>query len=121
MLKKIATYLFVLFIAGPSLINAAALIDYGVRYQKYVEELCENKDVPELACNGKCHLSKLQQKQDPVQPEVQLNHFDIEMIASSTMGLAVQALPQKQNLGGVYPNQFLSTGILAIDVPPPRG
>ncbi|TXD50841.1 MULTISPECIES: hypothetical protein [unclassified Polaribacter] len=25
----------------------------------FVEALCENKDKPELACNGKCHLKKV--------------------------------------------------------------
>lgn len=25
----------------------------------FIEELCENKDQPELQCNGKCHLKKV--------------------------------------------------------------
>ena len=25
----------------------------------FIEQLCENKDKPELACNGKCHLKKI--------------------------------------------------------------
>lgn len=25
----------------------------------FIEELCENKDTPELQCNGKCHLKKV--------------------------------------------------------------
>lgn len=25
----------------------------------FIEKLCENKDKPELACNGKCHLKKV--------------------------------------------------------------
>ena len=25
----------------------------------FIENLCKNKDKPELACNGKCHLKKV--------------------------------------------------------------
>ena len=27
----------------------------------FIERLCENKDVPEMACNGQCHLKKVVQ------------------------------------------------------------
>ena len=27
----------------------------------FIERLCENKDKPELQCNGKCHLKKVTQ------------------------------------------------------------
>lgn len=33
----------------------------------FIEVLCENKDQPELACNGQCHLKKVAQSQDPQQ------------------------------------------------------
>jgi len=28
----------------------------------FIEKLCENKDKPELQCNGKCHLKKVVEK-----------------------------------------------------------
>lgn len=34
------------------------IVDYMVNYDYIVNTLCENKDKPELECNGKCHLSK---------------------------------------------------------------
>lgn len=34
------------------------LINYAVNYDYIVENLCENKDKPELMCNGKCYVSK---------------------------------------------------------------
>lgn len=34
------------------------VVDYLVNYDYIVETLCENKDRPEMNCNGKCHLSK---------------------------------------------------------------
>lgn len=34
------------------------VLDYMANYDYIVNTLCENKDRPELECNGKCHLSK---------------------------------------------------------------
>ncbi len=34
------------------------VVDYIVNYDYIVNTLCENKDKPEMQCNGKCHLSK---------------------------------------------------------------
>jgi hypothetical protein len=32
--------------------------------QDFFAEICENKDKPEMKCNGKCHLKKQIKKQD---------------------------------------------------------
>jgi hypothetical protein len=37
---------------------AVPVIDYIVNYKYISEELCINKDKPEMHCNGKCHLKK---------------------------------------------------------------
>lgn len=34
------------------------IIEYGVNYDYIVTVLCENKDTPELGCDGKCYLEK---------------------------------------------------------------
>ena len=34
------------------------LLEYMVNYDYIAKELCENKNKPELKCNGKCHLKK---------------------------------------------------------------
>jgi hypothetical protein len=34
------------------------ILDYVLNYHYISTELCENKDAPELGCNGKCHLKK---------------------------------------------------------------
>jgi hypothetical protein len=36
-------------------------IYYNIDPIGFVEALCENKDKPELECNGKCHLKKVTQ------------------------------------------------------------
>lgn len=34
------------------------IIEYSIQYDYIVTVLCENKDQPELECNGSCYLSK---------------------------------------------------------------
>ena len=34
------------------------VLSYVVNYEYISKELCENKEKPELKCNGKCHLKK---------------------------------------------------------------
>lgn len=41
------------------------MADYAIRYQEYVEELCENKEKPALACKGTCQIAKLLKKEAP--------------------------------------------------------
>lgn len=37
---------------------AFPFLDYVLNYHYIATELCENKNKPELECNGKCHLKK---------------------------------------------------------------
>lgn len=37
---------------------AFPILDYALNYQYISTQLCENKNTPELGCNGKCHLKK---------------------------------------------------------------
>lgn len=34
------------------------VLDYAANYNYIVSELCENRDKPEMECNGKCYLIK---------------------------------------------------------------
>ena len=56
----------------PLFLKVGILINYLVQYKYYVEVLCENKNKPELKCNGKCHLAKELKTVDevPLKPEL---------------------------------------------------
>ena len=45
----------------------------------FIERLCENKDKPQLQCNGKCHLKKVVQSQNNEQktPESTIDFKEI--------------------------------------------
>ena len=57
--KLILTILFSTLILYNSLRVSITYIYYNVDTIGFIEALCENKDKPELACNGKCHLKKI--------------------------------------------------------------
>ncbi len=53
-MKKCACFLGILFLLKP----VFPLFSYVLNYQYIVENLCVNREKPQLSCNGKCHLAK---------------------------------------------------------------
>jgi hypothetical protein len=41
------------------------VVFYSVDNKSFTEAFCENKDKPELKCNGKCQMSKLAEQDSP--------------------------------------------------------
>jgi len=65
---KIGTYIISILLAALILSNSLR-VSITFAYYKldpvgFIEALCENKDKPELQCNGKCHLKKVAESQD---------------------------------------------------------
>lgn len=58
MKKYIAGFLLCSLII-PFGIKVSTYIDYAIRYDYYVNVLCENKDNSEMKCNGTCQLSEV--------------------------------------------------------------
>ena len=52
---KTAALIFSLFLFVKPILP---FLEYAAFYDYIKNELCENKDAPELQCNGKCHLKK---------------------------------------------------------------
>ncbi|KAB1066564.1 hypothetical protein F6U93_14190 [Tamlana haliotis] len=53
-MKTATLFLAVFLLVKPVL----PLVDYVVFYDYIKNELCENKEIVEMQCNGKCHLAK---------------------------------------------------------------
>jgi hypothetical protein len=79
------------------------VLEYYGNYEYIVNVLCENREVPELACQGKCHLKKQIEKyaQPPNSeqnraekvPAIDLSKYPISFI--STESTALQKLTDK--------------------------
>jgi len=121
-MKKVFSTILIVILSAPTLVNIGVLLDYVVRYQTYVEELCENRNRPELHCNGKCQLAELQvSNEDPVEPiKPNLNNLEIKVVFHSeapTVEIPFQILLQGYPL---YREHFLSNALADIPTPPPR-
>ncbi|MBE9490777.1 MAG: hypothetical protein IMY67_10825 [Bacteroidetes bacterium] len=66
---RIATIIISIFLTITMLfVSLRVSITYAYYYidtANFIERLCENKDKPQLECNGKCHLKKVAKKNTP--------------------------------------------------------
>lgn len=42
----------------PFIAKSVVFLHWKINQSEIIQNFCENKDKPEMACNGKCHLSK---------------------------------------------------------------
>ena len=62
-MKKLTSYLLLLVYLSVSFNFFLPVVAYNVNLKFIAAELCENKDKPEMMCNGKCYLGKQMEKQ----------------------------------------------------------
>ncbi|WP_129653640.1 hypothetical protein [Flagellimonas olearia] len=62
-LKGVFACLFALLILMSNLRFSSMYVYYSLDREDFIERLCENKDKPELNCDGKCMLAKMLQAQ----------------------------------------------------------
>ena len=58
-MKLFSVTILSLFLLSNSLRISAIYGWYALDLDSFVEQLCENKDKPELQCNGTCYLNKM--------------------------------------------------------------
>ena len=83
MKKIIFTHLFLNLYLLALVQPAIPILEYLINYDYIVNELCENRDKPILACNGKCYLGDQldmqldlsSEQQLPLPPKVDLEKF----------------------------------------------
>lgn len=74
---KIATIILSLFMFFKPVLP---VVEYVVLYDYIKNELCVNKDKPDLGCNGKCHLKKeLAQASDTKTEKNKVNFASAEL------------------------------------------
>ena len=57
-MKQLFTYILIFALAVRPLYIAGHIAYYELNIEYITEKFCENKDKPQLQCNGKCHLAK---------------------------------------------------------------
>lgn len=59
------------------------IVNYMVNYDFIAQNLCENRDKPEMSCNGKCYLSKELAKTTDTFPKQDNSKINIQILADS--------------------------------------
>ena len=54
------------------------ILNYAVNYEYISEILCENRDQPELMCNGKCYLSKELAENSDYLPKQEITKLNLQ-------------------------------------------
>lgn len=57
-MKRVLVLILISSISLPFITKVGVVSNYFFNYDYYSEVLCENKEVPEMNCNGSCQLSK---------------------------------------------------------------
>ena len=84
-MRVFVTMLMVGVLMGQTAFNLAQVLHYALEYDHYVNVLCENRDRPELQCNGACHLKKeLAEAPDPEAPAMpEIESTTVWMVAAN--------------------------------------
>ena len=61
--KGVFACFFIMLILMSNLRFSSMYVYYSLDREGFIEQLCENKDKPELNCDGKCMLAKMLQAQ----------------------------------------------------------
>lgn len=65
------------------------VVIYIMNYEYIATVLCENKEVPEMQCNGKCYLSKMLAEQ---QAQNQENPFETPLVKADPNPIIIQEI-----------------------------
>jgi hypothetical protein len=57
-MKRIVIVILITILVAPFLMKSYTYFDYYISIDTIIEKFCENKDKPEMQCNGKCYLNK---------------------------------------------------------------
>lgn len=109
---KKGTFLISLFLSSLILYNtlrvSVTYIYYTIDPIGFIEELCENKDTPEMQCNGKCQLKKVtESSQSSEKTPVQLIDFkDLLLFKESPLSYSIVSFFEKNQTLFSYANNY---------------
>ena len=119
-LSKILSFLLTSIIIFNSLQVSLTYAYYNLDTVSFIEKLCENKDKPELQCNGKCHLKKLvdNNTNNDKEPVKAVNLKDITLFVVEFMKYDFNSVSFKNVQLGSYNNLYAFSLIDSLDRPP---
>lgn len=119
--------ILLIILETPFLLKVSLVTDYIVRWDYYAKVLCENKDRPELHCDGKCILAQKMAAADATTPDKPLlpEFLTLEFSPFLQAQTSLQLMPILLN--GINEQLYFqhtencSSGFLQLPSPPPKG
>ncbi|SHK88176.1 hypothetical protein SAMN05444266_101466 [Chitinophaga jiangningensis] len=112
----------ILVFAGLLLENASKgliVLQYWANQQYIAQNLCENRDKPQMHCNGRCHLKKELEKDAQPEKSSNTNKESYEVMFVNELQSFLQAPPANEIIhSGYYKDPVLPTPVFAIFHPP---
>ncbi len=99
-MKAIGILLLALIFLGQTFRQPMVFISYQINKEQIIKTLCENKDKPQLKCEGKCHLRKQLKENSSTEPASKSNSgtekidlFTVELLEISAIKHIIEASP----------------------------
>ena len=89
-MKHFTTYLLLLILSIQSTEDIIIILQYKFN-QDFYAKICENKNNPEMECNGKCHLKKQLNQQE--EKEAEKKKISIEKESLNFIATCFDLLP----------------------------
>lgn len=100
------------------------VVDYIINYDYISKVLCENKDKPQMHCNGKCHLmkemAKASEQEKPISPNKKSNIQEQEVLFFQEIkSVEFKSLLYSNNIiGDNYYNLYFRMNSCSVFRPP---
>lgn len=108
--KRFAILILVLFSLRPAY-YVGQLAYYELNIDTIIEKYCVNKDKPQLACNGKCHLAKQLQIAEPTDDQQAMMvmmeaFFPVFLVTPEPIDFTVKTIPNFRDASFYYQNHY---------------
>jgi len=86
----------------------------------FIEKLCENKDKPELQCNGKCHLKKVTESssKESKKPTRLIDFKEILLYTEKPFEYSFNKTFNQKTISSEYINLYTNIGLQTCFHPP---
>lgn len=96
--------------------------EYIMDIEQFTELYCENKDKPELECNGKCHLANqlADNQEEKESKDIQVSPEIIMFLAEAKFEIQEKTVFHVEENISYYFNTDLTEGIINVIFQPPQ-
>ena len=117
-MRQVLVILSLVLFAYIQLFNGMVWINYQLNKTEIIQKFCENKEKPELKCEGTCHMKKMMLEEGAEPREEPLTELPQIQLFVESIGIDLNDTDEI-SLASFYYSNLYSFGFLdEIDMPP---